>query len=210
MKIFAYDGPLITTLNKLIDYVMLGLLWVLYSVPLITIGASTSAMLFTAENRIYKGKGKMLPMFWKRFRADFKQASLLWLIQVLMIAFLGLNLFATYALQLPKMLLVLHVVVGILVLSWMQLWFAYLSRFHDNIRTLLSNTFYIALKHLPYALVLLLVAAVTVAGAAFAVLGISSLILLIPGVYALLSGGVFRKIFSEYMDAQENSARSSE
>jgi len=49
MKFLNYDSPFMTGLRRGIDYICLGLLWMLASVPVITFGAATTGLLQTAE-----------------------------------------------------------------------------------------------------------------------------------------------------------------
>ena len=44
MKLFSMDGKFLETFNKITDLVTLNILWLLCCIPIITIGASTSAL----------------------------------------------------------------------------------------------------------------------------------------------------------------------
>lgn len=48
MKFFSVDSPLYRFLSKLLDVIRLNFLWILFSIPLVTIGASTVAALSVA------------------------------------------------------------------------------------------------------------------------------------------------------------------
>jgi len=43
MKFLRYDSPLMNKLRLLTDYMLVGLLWVIASIPVFTWGAATSA-----------------------------------------------------------------------------------------------------------------------------------------------------------------------
>ena len=55
MKLFSMDGKLLENFNKITDLITLNLLWLICCLPVITAGASTSALyqvtLQIAENR---------------------------------------------------------------------------------------------------------------------------------------------------------------
>ena len=55
MKLFSMDGKFLENFNRITDLVTLNILWLLCCIPIITIGASTSALyqvtLQIAENR---------------------------------------------------------------------------------------------------------------------------------------------------------------
>lgn len=202
MKIFDYDGPIITTLNRFVDYVLLGLLWMVASLPIITFGASTTSMIYTEDNVIHQGKGHLFSTFWKRFFAEFKQAFALWLLAVLIIIPLSFNLYAIVAMKLSTMLLVLNGIVLFVALGWMQLWFGYLSKFDDRNATVLLNTLVIAKRWFLLTALLPLLALTAMAGIFLTALTVFPLAILVPGMYVMLAGPVYRKILQKFLTMQ--------
>ena len=83
MKLFAMDGKFLENFNKITDLVILNLLWILCCIPIVTIGASTSALyqvvLQIAENR----ESYITKEFFRAFRENFKQATIVWLVTLL-------------------------------------------------------------------------------------------------------------------------------
>jgi len=55
MKLFHPDNPIINALNDLTDLIILGILWLICSIPIITIGASCTALCY-AYNKHFKHK----------------------------------------------------------------------------------------------------------------------------------------------------------
>lgn len=79
MKLFDVDGPLMAALNKLADLVFANLLFILFSLPVVTLGVSLTALQTVVlalaedeENLVVRKR------FWQAFRRDFKQSTLLW------------------------------------------------------------------------------------------------------------------------------------
>lgn len=206
MKLFSYDGPLVTGINRLTDYFLLGLLWMVASLPVVTYGAATTAMLFTAEVCLHKGEGKLFQTFWKSFRREFKQATLLWLIVAAVSVLLLLDAYVLSTIKLPDAVLTLLFVVFILVFSWQQLWFGYLSKFNDTIWMLLRNTIGMLFGSILWVLLLAVIAAAAIIGACAAIFFINPVLFLIPGAYGMLASMVLRKIFAKYISAQQEAA----
>lgn len=118
---------------------------------------------------------------------------------MVLVSVLGLNIFFLL-LQKPHEVIFVLLVVGILtVFGWMQLWFAYLSKFDDTIWALLRNTFRIAIDHLPRVLLLIAFAAAAIAGFYVSLAYVSPFVLFIPGAYLMLAGSIIRGIFSSYL-----------
>lgn len=78
-KLFSLDGRLVKTLTRLIDIIILNTLFIVCCLPIFTIGASVTA-LATMWHRLLKGEDTDLVFhFFRLFRANFKQATVIWL-----------------------------------------------------------------------------------------------------------------------------------
>lgn len=72
MKFFSVDSPLYRFLSKLLDVIRLNFLWILFSIPLVTIGASTVAALSVALKMADDEEGYIGRSFLKAFRENWK------------------------------------------------------------------------------------------------------------------------------------------
>ncbi len=80
MGIFNQNSKLIKFVNKIIDLIWLNFLWVIFSLPLITIGASTCAAFSVTLKMVDDEEGYIARSFIKAFRQNFKQATIMWCI----------------------------------------------------------------------------------------------------------------------------------
>ncbi len=83
MSRFA-DSPIANLLRVLGDLILLNLLWLFCSAPIITLGASTSAMYAVL---IRQNRGETVPVvrtFFKYFAKNFPSASIIWLVVAIM------------------------------------------------------------------------------------------------------------------------------
>ena len=206
MRLFSYNNPFLTVLRRLVDYFLVGLLWVAASVPVITGGAALTAALQTIQTSIRKDEGHIVKTFWRQFRAEFKQATLLWLLTLVLDGILFLNFCIIRDIEMPVVFEILGYVACLLAFLWMQLWFGYLSAFADNTKTLLHNTFRMVIG----SPVLTLLAGVLPFAAAIiayvSLLTISLLLFIIPACYLFLYAALMRKLFSRYLPAEEKEA----
>ena len=206
MRLFSYNNPFLTVLRRLVDYFLVGLLWVVASVPVITGGAALTAALQTIQTSIRKDEGHIVKTFWRQFRAEFKQATLLWLLTLVLDGILFLNFCIIRDIEMPVVFEILGYVACLLAFLWMQLWFGYLSAFADNTKTLLHNTFRMVIG----SPVLTLLAGVLPFAAAIiayvSLLTISLLLFIIPACYLFLYAALMRKLFSRYLPAEEKEA----
>lgn len=194
MNFLKPGSPAMEHLQRAYDYLVLGLLWLLASVPVITFGAATTAMLQTAEFSIHREGGSLFTSFWSRFRKEFRQATLLWLLQIPLLALLVFNLLTLCSGQLTPALRVPVGIVCLLVACWLQLWFAYQSRFTDRIKTVLLNTIRLTLGNIGTALLMVVLTAAMLFCAIFLFFWIGPLILLLPGAYVALYSALLRRL----------------
>ena len=76
----SYDNPVIRFLNKLTDLVFLNFLFLLCSLPVVTMGASLTAMYAVNLRSVREGDGYVAKRFFAAFRENFRQATVCWLI----------------------------------------------------------------------------------------------------------------------------------
>ena len=75
MRFFDPDGPMMTALSKLADIVICNVMFVLFCLPVFTIGASLTALFSCMQELVEdeeKDDGLIFRGFWRAFRAEFK------------------------------------------------------------------------------------------------------------------------------------------
>lgn len=87
MKIFSYDSKFSQLLLKLCYACYLNLLWLICSLPVVTAGAATAALYYSCLKLVRDEDSHVGATFFRAFRENFKQATVLWLI------LLGVGLF---------------------------------------------------------------------------------------------------------------------
>ena len=89
MKLFDPEGPLMSALGTLSDLVFCNILFCLFSLPLFTVGASASALYDCTLSIVEQREASFIAaQFWKAFRRNFRRATALWLILLVMALFL--------------------------------------------------------------------------------------------------------------------------
>lgn len=80
MKFFSYDSKFSQIVLKICTGCYLNLLWFLCSLPVFTIGASTTALYDVTLKIARDEEPRLVSRFFRAFRDNFKQATVLWLI----------------------------------------------------------------------------------------------------------------------------------
>ena len=66
--IFDIDNPVMTWIIKIFDCICVSILWLLFSLPVITMGASSAALYTTVYKYLRKEEGHLWKTFWTAFR----------------------------------------------------------------------------------------------------------------------------------------------
>ena len=77
--ILKTDNPVFAFMGKLGDVVLLNVLWLVCCLPVVTAGASTTALFYTARKIAAGEEYRIWHDFFHSFRANWRQATLFWL-----------------------------------------------------------------------------------------------------------------------------------
>ncbi len=151
-SIFQIDGPLWRFLSLLGDMVILHILWLVCSLPIVTVGPATVAAHWVAMKLVRdEGRG-VFHEFFKSFKANLLQGIILGIIFLALGAFLVLdfylmlekieasNMFMLVMLSLLCLFAILYLFIFI------HVW-AVQARFSNTIYKTITNAFFIAMSH---------------------------------------------------------------
>ena len=100
MRFFSYDSKFGRLFLKLSYACCLNTLWFICCLPIVTIGASTTALYYTSF-KIAKDEGSFITtMFFRSFKQNFKQATIIWLIMLVTGLTIGVDAVLLYRLHL--------------------------------------------------------------------------------------------------------------
>lgn len=148
MKFFSYDSPIMSFLSKVADLLFLNILTLIFSIPLITIGAATTAAHYTAL-KIHREEGHVWSSFWKSFKENLGQSTGIWLIFVVywlvsvMSYNIAINMSGTMA-TLIQGVIMATLILSALLYAWVM---PLQSKFINPIRATFKNAFYMAFKY---------------------------------------------------------------
>ncbi len=149
MRIFSPDSPFSKAMDLVGDLILLNLCFLLCALPVVTAGASFTA-LYTATLAIAEGRdGNVVRRFFRGFRRNFVQATLIWAVMVLGAGMLflfyrlilGLNVSFRFWLL---AVLVLFCIVYIMVLNMV---FPLLAKYENTVPGTLKNALALGLSH---------------------------------------------------------------
>ena len=87
-KIFNLDAPIIQAVGKVGQMMLTTLVWLIFCLPVVTVGAATVAMCRVMIN-LKEDKSCAFNVFWKAFRESFWKSTALWLMLLVCAAVLA-------------------------------------------------------------------------------------------------------------------------
>ena len=99
MKLFSYESRFSQWMLRISYACCLNVLWFICSLPIITIGASTSALYYISLKIVRGEEGHVFSSFFRSFKENFRQATVIWLIMLFTGAFLGVDGYIAYHLR---------------------------------------------------------------------------------------------------------------
>lgn len=155
MRIFNLDGPLYQFMTRFWDLIKLNFIWLIFSLPIVTLGASTLAAYTVALKMVDDEEGGIFKTFLKAFLDNWKQGTIMGAIHLAVVYFLYLNLeFLNKLENAPVFFLIAAMVIGFLGLLYLTYAFPLCARYQNTIRKTLKNSAAIAMKYFVQTLIL--------------------------------------------------------
>ncbi len=150
------ESKLGAALTAVIDIVTAGLLWLLCSLPLVTVGAASTALYYCVVKCIRHERGRLVKSFFSAFRRDFKTATLLWLIFLAAALILAADVFAFRRMTGGELFGMIGKILLLALTAFFPWVFAFVSRFSNSVAGTLKFCGYLALKNIGSTLLMAL------------------------------------------------------
>lgn len=198
-NLFNLDSGVMGALSKLADVAIVSILWIVFSLPVVTIGASTTALYYTSVKVIRRGRNYVWRSFWQSFKDNFKDATIMWVFILVFSGLLGFNVWLTMQMTgtFGAILRGVYLLMAVLLLIAGIYIFPVLSRFSMNKRSIIKMAFLLSIKHLPFTIIM----AVIVVGMSVLSFLIPILVFISPAVTALLCSLLMERILKLYIQS---------
>ncbi len=150
-RLFNSNNVFMQTVDRFFTFCMLNVFTVICCLPIITVGAALTACHKAMQEIITDPESNAGKTFFLSFAKSFKQATVLWLINLPILAFIAVDAVLLYFNFSGPMVVVSYVVlgvVGILTLGVDAFAFPMIARYEDTLKNHISNAFYLATRNL--------------------------------------------------------------
>lgn len=206
---FNYDNPVWRFIGKFFDVMVLNILWVICSIPVVTIGASTTAVYYVTLKLARDEEGSTVKSFFKSFKENFKQATAIWLILLAAGMVTGFDLYFFLVLRTENstfrtMMVALFLGFGIVYLGISLFVFPLQARFYNPVKKTFLNAFFMSIRHFFLTLGMLAIDIAIPALALFVVPMLQAVLFLFGfPLIAFANSYMLVGIFDKYMPKKE-------
>lgn len=201
---FSIEGKFFKTLMRIGDFLILGFVGILFSLPVITLGASLTGMFYAGMKLVRDEESYVVKDFWHGFKGNIKQSILIELIIGVAAAVLICNIFTCLDWMntgglFPELLMygtigLVLVLVGIAIYA-----FPILAKFENTVFGTLKNALLLCMKHLPQTFIML----ICNVGITYYSLGYAIVFVLTIPLMLYVDCYIMSRVFAPYVKNQE-------
>lgn len=198
-------------MGKVADLIILNLICVLCCLPIVTIGPSLTALHYVTMKMVRNEESYIVKNFFKSFKENFKQATIINLIMLVVgiMLFLDINIVKRMSGKLYSGLFVVFIAFLLLYMLVFLYIYPVLAKFYNTIKHTFINAFLMSIRHLPYTFVMLVITLLPIGIFFIPSLQLQSTCLMLllimgPAVIAYLNGHFLVRIFDNYIPKEED------
>lgn len=205
-KFFDYEGGVWKFFGRLGDLIMLNIMFLVFSAPIITIGASKTALYAVTKKMAKNEEGYIAKEFLRYFKENFKRSTAIWLIYLVAsiipiidlyaCSFMGDGAFTTFCRTVMMITLLVFTITMIYALVLQ-------STFENTLKNTLKNGLLMGIGHFPLTISIVLIEFFPLIAIFFFTKYIGMLITITLGfgfaLCALINSYIFNRIFEKYI-----------
>ncbi len=158
-KLFDYNNPVWRFMGKLADLFFLTIVWVVCSIPIITIGATTSALYYVVLKMVKNHEEYIIRTFFRYMKENFIASTVVWIIVLALgmipaAGFFGLN---QMGIKSASVVFWMLVIITIVYLIFVTVIFPLSARLSAGIGKLFFMSFMVGLKHFAWTFLMVVV-----------------------------------------------------
>ncbi len=203
--LFNYDNPVWRFIGKFWDLLIVHILWVICCIPIVTVGASTTALYYVTLRLVRDEDSYTIRSFFKSFKENFKQSTIIWLIFLVTGMILGFDLY--FSLVIYQTASTLRTVMVTIFLAMLFIWMAMFtfvfplqSRFYNPVKRTIFNSFFMSIRHIFHTIGMI---AIDVGMVLLALTLVPQLMLFGFALVAFINSFFLNAVFKKYMPKEE-------
>ena len=156
-NLFRYDSKFWDILEEISDIIILNFLFIIFSIPIITIGASSSALYTVSLKKTNEENISVFKEFMRSFKSNFKISTLAWIFTIILASMLFLDFYISNLISIKFIgvgLKFISTLVSILLIFNITYLFPMISKFENTLKNTIINSTIISIQYLPYTIIM--------------------------------------------------------
>lgn len=199
-------GRIFGTLGNMIT---VNFLFIICSIPVITLGASFTSMYYALLRNLKYGDSSLIRDFFSSFKQNFRQSTLSWIISILFVIVFSadIGMFGPQGVYPVTAIYYLIIVLAVMAAITAMFVFPVIATFQNTLKNLWIQAFFLAARNIPFALVILVLNVVplylSLTTPSPQIFGTALFIWIVTGfgLIAWINTFLFYRIFSPYLAA---------
>jgi len=209
-RFFNMDNKFFVFMGRVADLIILNLVCLLCCLPIVTAGAAITATYYVTMKMVRNEESYIIRSFFKSFKENFKQATIIHLIMLVtaVILFFDLNIVNNMEGNLSRVLFCVFIAFTLLYALLLLYVYPVLAKFYNSLKNTFTNSFLMAIRHLPYTFLMLVITLLPLGIFFIPDFRIQSTLLMLVflmgfSVIAYLNSKFLVKIFDHYIPKEE-------
>ena len=163
-KFFNSDNVVMRTLSKIFDIGWLTLIYLVFCIPIVTVGAATTSLYYVSAKVLRHNRSYVWREFWHSFKTNFLQSTIAWVVTAIIVVllWLNMNIVAETGGEKGGYLIGAYYALLFIILCISCYIYPIISRFGTKFSQILRLSLYCAFRHFLHTLLMLVILAATV------------------------------------------------
>ncbi len=149
---FNPEGPAMNSITRIVSTVWLNILWFVCSLPVITAGASTTALFTITLKMVKNEEGNITKQFFSAFRSNFRFSTKVWAIMLAAQVILAVDGYVLWHMRFKNafwtILTAIFIVFAVGCLIVAMYIFPLMARFENTVRAMFVNSIMIGIRYI--------------------------------------------------------------
>lgn len=211
------DSRLMQFLSKLADLMILNIVFIVFSVPVFTIGASWTALYYVALKMVRDEQSSIIAAFIKSFKENFRQATVLWLSVLFVGCLLFFDIYTVDSIgsgSVASVIRITALLLLMLLLMLLQYLFPMLSKFCCTTSGAVKNAALMAVGNFPKTVIMCIITSfpvvLTLINDYTMSLGIFLWLIIVFSLIAVANSCLLADIFDSFISKSDGKSDNSE
>ena len=160
-RFFSMDNKFFVFMGKVADLCLLNLVCLACCIPIVTAGASITALYYVTLKMVRNEESYIFKSFFKSFKQNFRQATIIHLIMVAaaVLLYLDTNIVKAMGEPMSQIMSVIFAVFTLVYAMILLYLYPILAKFYNSVKNTFTNAVLMAIRHLPYTIIMLIICA---------------------------------------------------